>query len=86
MLVQLRCRTRRRDLEREVRRGCLARTGAKLKEVNTRRRTLETDRAQYLHDSIRALLRSPPLALDNATHSRRTGTNKGHCYHRSSLL
>jgi hypothetical protein len=44
--------------------------------MNTRRRTLETDRAQYLHDSICALLPFVPLALDHATHSRRTGTDK----------
>lgn len=39
-------------------------------------RTLETDRAQYLHDSICALLPFVPLALDHATHPRRTGTDK----------
>jgi hypothetical protein len=44
--------------------------------MNTSRRTLETDRAQYLHDSICALLPFVPFALDHATHSRRTGTNK----------
>ena len=48
----------------------------KQKKMTTKRRTLETDRAQYLHNSICALFPFVPLALDHATHPRCTGTNK----------
>ena len=44
--------------------------------MDTRKRTLETDRTQYLHDPICALLPFVPLALDHATHPRRAGTDK----------
>jgi hypothetical protein len=44
--------------------------------MDIRRRTLETDCAQYLHDPICTFLPLVPLTLDHTTHPGRTSADK----------